>query len=466
MSRLLCFTLLLIGLTARPLAQDEIILTEIATGFNTPVDIVHAGDDRLFVVEKRGVIRIMDTTGQVMADPFLDIDLLVNSTSSERGLLGLAFHPDYAENGYLYVNYTNVIGSTVIERYTRDSTNAHAADPASGKVLLVISQPFPNHNAGDLAFGPDGYLYIGTGDGGSGGDPGDRAQDPLRLLGKMLRIDVDNGDPYSIPPDNPFADTDAALDEIWAIGLRNPWRYSFDRTTGDLYIADVGQNAWEEVNFQMAGAPGGQNYGWRCYEGNAAFNTSGCPDSDSLTFPVFAYPHEGFNCAGSVTGGFVYRGSRHPGLVGTYIMADYCKGSFRGFRMEGGEAVDQRVLAQLDQFEYTSFGEDASGEIYVAGASGRIYRLEQTPVSSIDNVRDQQWRVFPVPATEDMYLQAHRDLTVVGAWVAIYNLLGHQVFRSALPTDGRVSVAELAPGIYWAVISWGGSNEVLRFVVQ
>ncbi|MCB0551885.1 MAG: PQQ-dependent sugar dehydrogenase, partial [Phaeodactylibacter sp.] len=220
-------------------AQPSLQLEVFASGFSLPVDIAHAGDGRLFIVEKAGRIRIIDSDGSILPQPFLDIDARVNSLASERGLLGLAFHPDYTDNGYFFVNYTNNSGDTRISRFSVSAGNANQADPNSERILLEVDQPFNNHNAGDLNFGPDGYLYIGLGDGGSADDPGNRAQNRQNLLGKMLRIDVDNGDPYSIPEDNPFAFDDFTLDEIWAIGLRNPWRFSFDRLTGALWIADV-----------------------------------------------------------------------------------------------------------------------------------------------------------------------------------------------------------------------------------
>ena len=260
-------------------AQTKIALNVYAGGFTRPVDIVNAGDSRLFIVEQRGIIKIIDGNGQVLSTPFLDIDARVGSQGNEQGLLGLAFHPDYANNGFFYVNYTNNSGDTRIARFKVSADNPNVADPNSEKLLLPVDQPYSNHNAGDLTFGPDGYLYFGLGDGGSGGDPQNNGQTATAYLGKMLRIDVDNGDPYAIPPTNPFKDTDFYLDEIWATGLRNPWRFSFDRLTGDLWIGDVGQDAWEEIDFQPASSTGGENYGWRCYEGNHVYSMSGsCPD--------------------------------------------------------------------------------------------------------------------------------------------------------------------------------------------
>jgi len=256
--------------------QPQIGLEEFASGFTRPVDIAHADDSRLFVVEQAGYIYVVDELGTVSPAPFLDINTLVRSSGNEQGLLGLVFHPNYATNGFFYVNYTRNDGDTRISRFNVSRTDPNNAVPTSEMVLLTISQLFGNHNGGDLNFGPDGYLYIGLGDGGSGGDPQNNAQDSSTYLGKMLRIDVDGGSPYAIPSGNPFVSYSSTLDEIWAFGLRNPWRFSFDRLTGDLWIADVGQNVLEEINFQPANSGGGENYGWRCYEGNSLFNGSDC----------------------------------------------------------------------------------------------------------------------------------------------------------------------------------------------
>ncbi len=265
-------------------AQETAVLTPFASGFTSPVIITHAGDSRLFVGNQTGSVFIVDSAGNVNGEPFLDITGKV-IYGGEQGLLGLAFHPDYKNNGYFYVNYIGEGDSTHISRFTMLSGNPDKADPASEMSILRIEQPYKNHNGGDLAFGPDGYLYIALGDGGSGGDPENRAQNRSVLLGKILRIDVDNGNPYSIPETNPFYGMSSVRNEIWALGLRNPWRFSFDRMTGDLWIADVGQNASEEINFQPAGSQGGENYGWRCYEGLQPFNEDNCPGVDILYFP-------------------------------------------------------------------------------------------------------------------------------------------------------------------------------------
>lgn len=359
---------------AATILADEppsVALEPFATGLSRPVSITHAGDTRLFVVQQGGRIVVVDN-GSVRPEPFLDLTALV-STGGEQGLLGLAFDPDYATNGFFYVNYTDRGGDTVVARFRVSSSDPNRAEATSAKTILSVDQPFANHNGGQLAFGPDRMLYIGLGDGGSGGDPGDRAQNRGVLLGKMLRIDVRSGDPYAIPPDNPFVGQSGARPEVWAYGLRNPWRYSFDRATGDLWIADVGQNAWEEVNFQRAASRGGENYGWRRMEGTHCFNPSSGCDDGTLTLPVLEYGRDD-GC--SVTGGFRYRGARFPAMRGVYIYGDYCSGLIRG-AMPGVTGFSD-VLELRSGLSISSFGEDQSGEIYVVSHDGTIYRLVDT----------------------------------------------------------------------------------------
>lgn len=355
-------------------------LTPFASGFNQPVCITNAGDSRLFVVSRAGYIYIVNNLGNTNPVPFLDIDARVKSNGGEQGLLGLAFHPEYPDSGYFYVNYTGIGDSTNISRFSVSQSNPDLADDQSEKKLLTLFQPFTNHNGGDLHFGPDGYLYIGLGDGGSGGDPGNRAQNKLDYLGKMLRIDVDHGDPYSIPATNPFYNDPSALDEIWSLGLRNPWRFSFDRLTGDLWIADVGQNTWEEIDFQAASSSGGENYGWRCYQGNAAYNTVGCGDSGLYTFPIHQYSHS-FGC--SVTGGYVYRGSQFPALKGKYFFADYCSDRIWTIHDNGGNWWVED-FGQFTINKFTTFGEDAYGQLYIAGYSTGIIYLVSDNSSDIN----------------------------------------------------------------------------------
>ena len=368
----------------------ELTTTRVASGLSSPVFVTAPpGDfDRLFIVQQTGSIRILDlTSGTLNATPFLQITV---TGGGERGLLGLAFDPNYAQNGYFYVNYTrNVSGSltTHVSRFKR-SLNPDVADSTSELVMLRIAQPYGNHNGGWIAFGPDGYLYVATGDGGLGGDPDDRSQDITNeLLGKMLRIDV-NGDDfpvdpnrnYAIPVDNPFVGI-TGDDEIWAYGLRNPWRNAFDRETGDLYIADVGQGAWEEINFQPADSIGGENYGWRCYEGLAEFDDTGCAPAASMVFPFQTYARGGFPFRCSITGGCVYRGEAIWDLRGTYFYADYCSDQIWSLRYDGVSMSDfEDRTAELDPPLYSinsvvSFGEDAAGELYICDLGGEVFKI-------------------------------------------------------------------------------------------
>lgn len=364
-SALFLFLLSLPGLVP----AQSIRTVPIASGLVGPTDIQspHDGSGRLFVLEQAGTVRVV-RDGTVLPVPFLDIRDRV-LTGDERGLLGLAFSPTYAESGRFYLNYTNLEGNTVIAMY-RVSANPDMADPASQTILMTVPQPFANHNGGGMQFGPDGFLYIGMGDGGSAGDPQGNAQNLGTLLGKMLRIDVE-GEPgqVRIPPGNPFADQPGARPEIWAYGLRNPWRFAFDQPTGLLWIADVGQRMYEEVNAQPANI-GGQNYGWRVMEGAHCYNADSC-NQEGLVLPVAEYDH-GSGC--SITGGYVYRGQRSPGLRGTYLYSDFCSGTIWGLRV-ANSGITAEVLAETD-FGVTTFGQDEAGEIYVADArSSTIYRI-------------------------------------------------------------------------------------------
>lgn len=374
-------------------------LIEYASGFSKPVDIANAGDDRLFIVEKDGKIRIIES-GNVLPEDFLDIDPQVNSSANERGLLGLAFHPKYSQNGYFFVHYNNLNGTTTISRFSV-SADPNIADKSSEKIILTIPQPYNNHNGGDLNFGPEGYLYIGMGDGGAAGDPENRAQNRQTLLGKMLRIDVDNGDPYSIPEDNPFAMDDFTLDEIWALGLRNPWRFSFDRLTGDMYIGDVGQNKWEEIDFEPGGDPGGRNYGWRCYEGDEDYNLLDCPGMAEMTFPIHTYQNNSSADGCSVTGGYVYRGQDVPGLYGKYIYGDYCSGKIWSLEMDACGIWHNEQVFDGPAQNYCSFGEDKDGELYLAAlGSGIIYRIHSSCSISVlettqnENCNEQDGSIY------------------------------------------------------------------------
>ncbi len=367
---LLVFLLALAGLQV---SAQEITLELFADGFNQPVDMVHAGDDRLFVVEKSGYIKIVESDGSVLSNDFLDIDSKVNSGAGERGLLGLAFDPNYSTNGRFFVHYSNSSGNSIIARYNV-SSDPNIADAASEEILLSIDQPYNNHNGGDLDFGPDGYLYIGMGDGGAAGDPQNFSQNRQSLLGKMLRIDV-SGDGYSIPMDNPFAEDDETLDEIWSIGLRNPWRFSFDRLTGEMYMADVGQNKWEEISVEPPNQ-GGNNYGWRCYEGFEAFNLSNCPDESEFTPPAFVYLNNEFEDGCSITGGYVYRGDEIEYLYGKYIYADFCSGRIWSLQRDDCDVWRNRLVFEGSPQDYSAFGEGLNGEVYIASiSSGKIEKI-------------------------------------------------------------------------------------------
>jgi glucose/arabinose dehydrogenase len=348
-------------------------LERFASDLSKPLFVTHAGDGsgRVFVVEKGGTIRTVPD-----GDLFLDIRDRVGSEGSEQGLLGLAFHPRFEENGYFYVNYTNRDGDTVVARYTAPGDHARG-DPESEQVVLTQDQPAANHNGGMLAFGPDGYLYIGLGDGGGAGDTYDNGQNPDTFLAKILRIDVNAGgeQPYAVPPDNPFVGREGTRPEIWATGLRNPWRFSFDRGTGDLYIGDVGQASYEWVEYQPAGSRGGQNYGWPITEGSHCYREEGC-DRDGLTPPVAEYTHEQGQ---AITGGYVYRGSRYPRLRGAYIFGDY--GSGRLWTL-ARDAAGRWVMTEMADTEHSisSFGEDEAGELYLTDLQeGTVYRVTGRP---------------------------------------------------------------------------------------
>lgn len=345
--------------------------TLIVAGLQNPLDVQSIPGDRtrLFVVEQAGRIRVV-RSGALLTTPFLDIVARVGS-GGERGLLGLAFHPRYSSNGRFFVNYTDRSGDSHISEFRAGDPDR--ADAASERELIFVRQPFSNHNGGGLAFGPDGFLYVGLGDGGGAGDPSRNGQSLATRLGKLLRIDVDAGSPFGIPSDNPFLGRPGALPEIYAYGLRNPWRFSFDRASGDLYIGDVGQNAIEEIDVEPAPRRGGQNYGWNVMEGSRCFGAASC-DSAGLTPPVLDYPHpEG----ASVTGGVVYRGCRLPGYAGTYFYGDYVSGFVRSFRLSGGTATDRRdwTASFRGIRNPASFGVDDEGEVYIVDYDGELYRI-------------------------------------------------------------------------------------------
>lgn len=437
-------------------AQDEITLVPLATGLNAPLNIQNAGDERLFVVEQGGVIKIVNPDGSINATPFLDISGQISS-GGERGLLGLAFHPDYENNGYFYLYFTQPDGDTQVSRFSVDPVDPNIADPASELFLLDISQPFSNHNGGCIAFGPDGYLYIATGDGGSAGDPNNSAQNTSLLLGKMLRIDVDNpsgGLNYGIPADNPFAGSSSEAEEIWAYGLRNPWKFSFDRDTGDLWIADVGQNAIEEIN-HVSSSDAGLNYGWRCYEGSQIYNNTGCPDPSELTFPVAEYTHA---IGSSITGGYVYRGTNEF-FFGKYFFADFVTGII-GFLDENNDITYFQDLATPN---WATFGEDIEGNLYIAAFNGTVYKIEPVVLSN-DIPSRERVSIFPNPAEVSVTIQTP---AMVIQEIRIYNLQGKRMMESTAGDSNThtLSVESLASGFYLMEVSLENGNRVTEKLV-
>lgn len=380
---------LIVGILLTPTATSAAIvpsrihlaLTPVASALSSPLLVTHAGDgsERLFVVEQTGKVRIVKG-GDLQSASFIDISRSV-SDGGEQGLLGLAFHPSYESNGMLYLSYTDLNGTSVIREYRVSASNPDRVDGSSGRTLFRIKQPYANHNGGHLSFGPDGYLYIGLGDGGSGGDPGNRAQSRGTLLGKILRIDVNRRTgslPYGIPPTNPYVGR-SGLDQIWAYGLRNPWRFSFDRATGDLWIGDVGQSSWEEVDRALASsgrnAGRGVNYGWRVMEGAHCFRpSSGCVRT-GRTLPLTEYGHSNGRC--SITGGYVYRGKTYPDLIGAYLFADYCSGEIWFIDRGATRGVTPRRALDTNT-RITSFGEDEVGELYLTSAEGTVYRVSDS----------------------------------------------------------------------------------------
>lgn len=424
------FIFLLVSIFSSLTYAQEIDLELIASGFSFPVNITNAGDDRLFISEQTGKIKIVAPDGQVESTPFLDLSSLTVA-QGERGLLGLAFSPDYAENGEFYVNYTNLQGNTVIARYTV-STNPNIANP-SGQIILTIDQPFSNHNGGNINFGPDGYLYISMGDGGSGGDPQNNAQNLTTLLGKILRIDVDDTT-YNIPDDNPFVGT-SGYDEIWSYGMRNAWKFSFDTTTNEIWIADVGQNQIEEINRQSADL-GGLNYGWRCYEGNGSYNTTGCDSASSMVFPVATYSHTNGRC--SITGGYVYRGSQYPELQGKYFFADYCG-------QEIGIVHQDNTLAWINGLPsafFTSFGEDAQKELYVAGSS-KLYKIVGTNLG-VNNPSQREIKILPNPAYDFIQIDGFEHISQV----SIFDSQGKFLKTINDLTGNTIDIKDLISGVY------------------
>ncbi|TZF94932.1 T9SS type A sorting domain-containing protein [Chryseobacterium panacisoli] len=425
--------------------SQSINLEEFATGLTSPVEITNANDSRLFVVQQNGIIKIIQPNGTINATNFLNIGSKI-IFGGERGLLGLAFHPQYSSNGYFFVYYNNPAGNIIVARYSVSTTDPNVADPATEKILLNIPKPFDNHNGGSIHFAPDGKLWIITGDGGSGGDPNNNAQNKNVLLGKMLRIDVDATGPYNIPPDNPFAGTIDGADEIWAYGLRNAWKFSFDLTTGNAMIADVGQGAIEEIN-KMPITQAGLNYGWRCYEGNNAYNTAGCAAQSSMTFPIAVYDHSGGKC--SITGGYVYRGTQYPSLQGKYFFADYCSTQI-------GILDSNNTITWTSPYSgnnFSTFGEDYQKGLYVAAVnSGKIFKISTGTLGTQENTLGTI-KVYPNPASKEIFIDGVTDKK---ATLEIISAEGRKVLETDQISNGKgINISGIPAGVYFINLKSG-----------
>lgn len=425
---------------ASEIQSQQIILEEIATASN-PVEITASptNDNRLFVVQQSGTIKILNTNGTLEAANFLNITDRVNF-SGEMGLLGLAFHPQFATNRYFYVYYNRAGRTITVSRFTANSDNPNTADPASEKIMMSIPKNNTNHNGGSIHFGADGYLYISTGDGGGSGDPDNNGQNKNSLLGKLLRIDVNSNNAYNIPSDNPFVGIDGA-DEVWSYGLRNGWKYSFDRTTNNIWIADVGQNLIEEINKVSATTPA-VNYGWRCYEGNNVYNAAGCANASTMTFPVVQYDHSGGKC--SITGGYVYRGNLYSDLIGKYIFADFCSGQIG--------ILDNTTITWTTPFAgngFTTFGEDNSKQLYVAASNGKIFKIK-TDVLAVNDVEQSEIQISPNPAKDFIFVNHINEKNLT---VEIVDLVGRSVLNAKVAeNDKSIDVTTLKPGNYILIL--------------
>ncbi|MCU7616141.1 PQQ-dependent sugar dehydrogenase [Chryseobacterium sp. PBS4-4] len=420
--------------------SQSFVLQEFATGLTAPVEITNANDSRLFVVQQNGIIKIIQPNGTINAADFLNISSKI-TYGGERGLLGLAFHPQYATNGYFFVYYNNTAGNIIVARYSVSTTNQNVADINSEKIILNIPKPFDNHNGGSIKFAPDGNLWIVTGDGGSGGDPNNNGQNKNSLLGKMLRIDINSTGPYNIPTGNPFigAGVDGA-DEVWSYGLRNAWKFSFDLTTGNAMIADVGQGAIEEIN-KMPIATSALNYGWRCYEGNSAYNTSGCAASTTMTFPIAVYDHSGGKC--SITGGYVYRGTASPSLQGRYFFADYCSTQI-------GTLDASNVITWTTPFSgnnFSTFGEDFQKELYVAAVNnGKIFKITTATLGTQESALSQI-RIYPNPAHGRVFIEG---LQSNYSKIELISTEGKIVLKDVkLDSEYSFDVTGIEPGVYY-----------------
>ena len=441
--------------------SQTIALQSFATGFSSPLDIAHPpNDSRLFIVQKFGLIKILNSNGTTNATSFLDLSSII-STGSERGLLGLAFHPNYATNGLFFVNYTNSTGNTVIARYGV-SANPNIAN-TTGTILMTISQPYSNHNGGCIRFGSDGYLYIGMGDGGSGGDPNGYAQNttidtsnPTRVnLGKILRIDVDTIAGtlnYGFPPTNPYV-SQAGKEAIWAVGVRNPWKFSFNRLNGDLWIGDVGQDVAEEINKVASPLPNNLNFGWRCYEGNLTFNTTGCAAASTMTFPVAQILQTTGVC--SITGGIAYTGTMYPNFANKYFFTDYCDNKIRTI-----DAANNVTTTAAFTGNFVTFGEDMNGELYVAGISnGVIYKIIDSSLSNSEFEKNG-FSLYPNPAKNSFSVRS--DTSEWIKTVLVYDLSGKMLLSkkvTVLNNETTISTDNLSNGMYLVTIETTNGNK-------
>ncbi len=457
------YLLLLVTLVSTFGFSQTFVLNQFATGFSSPVEINHpANDSRLFVVQQGGLIRIVSSAGVVNSIPFLNLSSII-STGGERGLLGLAFHPNYATNGLFFVNYTNTSGNTVIAKYSVNLASSPNVANTSGTILMTINQPYANHNGGCLRFGLDGFLYIGMGDGGSGGDPQGYSQNltidaanPTRVfLGKMLRIDVNGTNGalnYSIPSTNPYVGQ-AGKEEIWARGLRNPWKFSFNRLNGDLWIADVGQQNAEEINKTVSPLPNtGLNFGWRCYEGNLSYNTSGCVAQNTMVAPVGQYSHADGSC--SITGGYLYTGSLYPNLLNKYIFADYCLNRI-GYLDATTNAITYSTTFSTNNF-ITTFGEDINGEILVLGSNGTMYKVTDTSLST-SSFEKNGFSLYPNPATSEFFIKNSNNIELSN--LELFDISGKKLLSQNIENENTsITTSSLSSGLYLVVLEDKSGN--------
>ncbi|CAN5393139.1 hypothetical protein BH10BAC2_BH10BAC2_49810 [soil metagenome] len=454
-------------------AQPQLTFTPFISNLSVPVDIKNAtdGSNRLFIVQQSGAIRVYKN-GTLLTRPFLNVSSIIKYNGGEEGLLSLAFPPDYKQTGYFFIYYNAANENVTLARYHVSSSNPDVADPASGVILFSYPKPggFGNHNGGCLQFGKDGYLYSSIGDGGSGGDPFANAQNLSSPFGKILRLDVKmiNAPYYKIPAGNPFKNNPNALGQIWMLGLRNTWRWSFDRQTGDTWIGDVGQDLWEEVDYRTTANAAGANFGWRCYEANAAYNTDSCRRKNKYVSPIFSYQHDVANGGASVTGGYVYRGNKFPTLRGYYICADYISANAWKIISNGAGGWNVSIQANVPA-SIVSFGEDESGELYASSLSGTIYSVgvqgALTSVAAQQSVLPQHTNgnyIFPT-------VVANRTVTLVMKnsfkTVRIVDMKGQQVMQQNLSVQTgmvQLSIPSLPPGMYMLELS---GSKMLRYKI-